>query len=824
MSRPSSSPPNIPRLIKQLNSADASTVSQAIGRAAQAAALSDPTALRLAQGGAVPALARALQSADEAVAGNAGAVLISVARAAPDLVAGAAGALVAALGRVDSVLAVKASAVFMFMAEHNPSSVAAEPGALQALASALRSATDRTVSRAASALLTCAGASPGLARAVAATPGALAGLCEAAASGRDPRVVDAAVCALINLTNIGDIDLAPRIVSTPGVIAALARTLLGADASKARGAAGVLSHVAKAGPEHARAVATPAALAALASAAGREGLTRDCIFVLATIIGASPQLAQHVANAPGAGAALLAALTGSDELARTNAAVSLSRIADVDAERFAQLVSDAPAALPALSAMLQSNNSFAVEGSLFVLAKLARHDVTLVAGLPDLPGAPLQALAAVIGGANVQWAATAASLLCEVMAEGCAEQAQRVLGAPGVEEAVVAAISSPNQRVVANALGIVGAAERSHEGYVARFARAPGKLQVLLRALNSPEDNAVNNAAYILCLACQTDAELAQRAAAEPGVLRALAARLSRGECGAALAAVETLARMAVGDGRCPRPDVLCRLAAEEGVLPALAAAAQSGGLVARESARVITAISTLPEEQIARMLCGVEGVVPTLVSVVRTSTDALTVRLAAYALKHIAATSPQDLGRRVLDAGAAEAAVEAMAREPDQAISCLLQALLAVDAAKVAAVLAAALPPPATVTTISARAVLASASLSLGPVAVEALAHAAEAAATLRARVAALEALASAAAAEADATRPHACAACGLQRESTGAGRLWPCAGCSGKGPAGRVLYCDADCQRAHWPAHKAYCKRAAAAAAAQSAPGGAA
>ncbi|GBF92436.1 hypothetical protein Rsub_04540 [Raphidocelis subcapitata] len=753
-------------------------------------------------------------------------MLVCVARAAPNLVAGATGALAAVLGRLDGALAAQTAAwVFVFLADHNPSRVAAEPGAFQALASALRSADDCTVSRAASALSTCAGASPGLARAVAGAPGALAGLCEAAASDRDPQVVDAAVGALLNLVNVGGSDLAPRIVSARGVMAALTRTLLSADACKARAAACVLSCAAAAGPEHARAVATPAALAALASAAGREGLATNCTAALSIIAAASPQLAQRVAGAPGAGAALLTALTGRDEVAGANAARALSRIADADAERFGGLVSDAPAALPALSAMLQSNDSFAVDASVFVLAKLARHDVTLVAGLPDLPGAPLQALAAVMGGASAGLAVAACVVLGAVVA-GCGGPAQRVLGAPGVEEAVIAAISHPDQRVVTNALGIVGAAERSDEGYVARLARAPGKLQLLLCALNSPDDSAVNNAAKLLSLVCQTDAELAQQAAAEPGVLRALAAQLSRGGCDAAVASVEALAGMAVGDGRCPRPDVLRRLAAEEGVLLALAAAAQSGGRVAHPSVRVLTAISSLPEEQIARMLCGVESMVPALVSVVRTSADALTVRFAAHALKHIAATSPQDLGRRVLDAGAAEAAVEAMAREPDQAMSDLLQALLAVNAAKVAAVLAAALPPPATVTTISARAVLASASLSLGPVAVEALAHAAEAAATLRARMAALEALASAAAAEADATRLCACAACGLQRESTAAGRLWPCAGCSGKGPAGRVLYCDADCQRAHWPAHKAYCKRAAAAAAAaaQSAPGGAA
>ena len=86
-----------------------------------------------------------------------------------------------------------------------------------------------------------------------------------------------------------------------------------------------------------------------------------------------------------------------------------------------------------------------------------------------------------------------------------------------------------------------------------------------------------------------------------------------------------------------------------------------------------------------------------------------------------------------MLDAGAAEAALEAMARGSDQAVAsrAILEALLAVDAAKVAAVLATALPPPFTAATIRTRTVLAAAPLSLGSEAIKALAHAAEAAAT---------------------------------------------------------------------------------------------
>jgi hypothetical protein len=274
MSRPSPSAPSIPLLIEQLSSTDASVVADALGSVARAAARNDRDALRLAQGGAVPAFVRALQGPDEQVAKYAAGGLAGAARVAPDLVLEAAGsALVAALiSRGDSFVAVNAAAVSHWagsprfaigwpaickrlgtrmrarmhtpaqrhtqqalkeIAEHNPSSVAAEPGALHMLASALRSTNDRVFCNAAATLGVCAQASPSLARLIAGTPGVEAALLSVLTSGDE----DAGANAAGALNCIAEVDaegIARLVSAAPAALPGLSALLQSTNAAAVR--------------------------------------------------------------------------------------------------------------------------------------------------------------------------------------------------------------------------------------------------------------------------------------------------------------------------------------------------------------------------------------------------------------------------------------------------------------------------------------------------------------------------------------------------------------------------------------------------------------
>jgi hypothetical protein len=99
---------------------------------------------------------------------------------------------------------------------------------------------------------------------------------------------------------------------------------------------------------------------------------------------------------------------------------------------------------------------------------------------------------------------------------------------------------------------------------------------MLLRAVQSPEATLAGNAAGVLSDVCCSDPQLARRAMEAPGVLPALVAMLQwdAGDLGAFHAAC-AISNMAAGvDGL--RPELAARLAAEEGLVLALAGFAQS--------------------------------------------------------------------------------------------------------------------------------------------------------------------------------------------------------------------------------------------------------
>jgi hypothetical protein len=248
------------------------------------------------------------------------------------------------------------------IAGRNPARVAAAPGALQALCSAVFSLEIETVDGAALALFRCARGSAGLARLVADTPGSLAGLAAAVASSNSPNAADCAVGTMHEIAK-ASADLAARVISTPGAPQELSQMALHCgDVAMAERAAAVLVEAAKAGPEPAHRIAAPDVLAALVSASGRAGMAAVCMAAFCNLAGASPPLALRVADTPGAEAAMLAALTCSELVAASMAANTLRNISAADAQRISRLLSrpDVPAALARL---LQSNDAAAVTPS-----------------------------------------------------------------------------------------------------------------------------------------------------------------------------------------------------------------------------------------------------------------------------------------------------------------------------------------------------------------------------------------------------------------------------------------------------------------------------
>jgi hypothetical protein len=252
--------------------------------------------------------------------------------------------------------------VFCAVADRSPERVAAVPGALQALSSALSGTAADTIDGAARALCNCASGSSALARRVADTPGSLAALVGLIASSNAGDGHNSAVLTLFQVAAAGA-DLAARVISTPGAPQALSQAALRcSDVPVAKRAVGVLVEAARVRREQAGTFASPDVLAALVSASGRADVRGLCMGVLSVITSASPSLALRVADTPGAEAAALAALTTGDLETVRFAATALEDIVRADAERAARLLS-VPEAPAALARLLQSTDATSVEAS-----------------------------------------------------------------------------------------------------------------------------------------------------------------------------------------------------------------------------------------------------------------------------------------------------------------------------------------------------------------------------------------------------------------------------------------------------------------------------
>jgi hypothetical protein len=109
------------------------------------------------------------------------------------------------------------------------------------------------------------------------------------------------------------------------------------------------------------------------------------------------------------------------------------------------------------------------------------------------------------------------------------------------------------------------------------------------------------------------------------------------------------------------RPDLASRLAAEDGLVLALAACAQQcSSQYAVTAVRALAAVACAGGADLASLVGRTQGAIPALVRALREADDGGLAIIPLNALATIAAASPQDLGRRVLDAGAAGAAVAA--------------------------------------------------------------------------------------------------------------------------------------------------------------------
>ncbi|GBF89130.1 hypothetical protein Rsub_01847 [Raphidocelis subcapitata] len=660
---------------------------------------------------------------------------------------------------------------------------------------------------------------------------AVAALAEAVVGGADAAEgseawVRACNAAVVALTAAGQSEAAAaRIAGVPAALPALVAALRGETKLCVKAAAAIMFALEAAPAAAARTLLEPGCLAGLAAALGdewHEAALYSVAFVLHQLATISSAAAARIGNCPGVVAAMVSALpraaavgpnnssTASDSDAPTAGEMlsnCLKGIVAADAS-CARTVAATPGVLLALLALIDSGNDRNAGAALNVLTALPLAGSEAALALTEAPVLP--ALAAALASRSPEVARHACFAISTTVIQGGDEAAARVAATPGALPALVRAAAGEDQRQASAAVTslkcicTVGAPEAR------QVAAAPGALDALAAALRRWESSrdreqmAWSFAAEALATIAAADAAHARLvAAAAPDMPQLLVRGLSPNCCAMAAGASRALCFLLAAP-----PELRVRLyeaGAAEACVELLRRAESTGdGLLAMHNVCVFLAHADAHRwmaapgllEALARAAgCVEEG-------------EARVQSQAAAAFAHIAEAAPQH-AQRLAGSGKALGALAALlcsdSADTVDAATCALRAAAAAAPSAVAAALAAPSAGP------RARELLQQPPLSLPAAAAGALSLAAARAAALGARAAALEALAAAAGGEAEAARPEACVACG---QEAGPGmRLKPCTGCAG-GPAGRVLYCGAACQRADWKRHKAFCKLAAAAA----------
>ncbi|GBF95094.1 hypothetical protein Rsub_07678 [Raphidocelis subcapitata] len=668
---------------------------------------------------------------------------------------------------------------------------------------------------------------------------AVAALARAVASGAhaaesSPAALLAENAAVV-LRRAAERGAAACIPAAPSAVPALVAALHSAVAGPASAALSAVS-AAAAG---AAAVLEPGCLAGLVAALGASS-SEETVFnlfvVLCGLAQSGPEAARRVGDCPGAVAALVAALPRAVAVAAWPsvqhaasgrpgtrpgpvhyASTCLCCITGAGPS-YARAVASAPGVFPAMHTLLASGDDLAIEVAVETLAKMLLHAGPNAA--LEVTAAPmLSALVAAMASGSPRTAtfacmAVSQAIQCCGNALGAAG-VRRIATTAGTLPALVRAASGEERLLRDTAVEALANITGPGPQAARLVGDAPGALGALAAALrrwggNPSERFAYSRAALALGRVANVSAAHARLVAgAAPDMLELLTRALTESGFEAALGASLAVVRIL---SSCPELEArVCGAGALEACVELLRSVGCAGANVdAMHNA------CCLLQHTDAQRCAAVPGVFQALARAAGCGKDSVAEE-AAHAFARIAKAAPEH-ARRLAASHEALQALVALLESANQHTATAGALALREAASAAPSAVAAALATSSAGT--FGHFMLLHPPLSLPAEAAAALMLMGARAGALHPRVAALEALVAAAAGEAKAVHTKACDACG-QHEAEAGGRLRPCTGCKG-GPAGRVLYCGAVCQRADRARHRAYCKLAAAASVEAAAPAG--